>query len=217
MKIKAVIFDMDGVLIDSEIYWNDVGKIFFESHNIEFTPELQSKIIGVSETEIAEFCQKEFNLNNSIEKIMEERKKLSDEIYFQKAKPLSGINELLDFLYKNNLPMAIASSSSLYRIETIVKKFGWQDYFSKLISAEEFDFPGKPSPEIYLRASMELKIKPDECLVFEDAGNGVKSAKAAGMTCIGIEDKRWVHGDLSSADFIVDSLDDKKIFDFLYL
>lgn len=215
MKFKAIIFDMDGVLIDSEVYWEEVEQNFFKSRGVELTADLRGSLIGTSETELLKICKRDFGFKESIEEMLKERTKMADSIYYEKSNPMPGITRLLEILNKEKYSMAIASSSHLYRIEAIVKRFGWEKYFDKLVSAESFSFPGKPAPDIYLHAAKELGFESKECLVFEDVENGVKSAKSAGMFCIAIKDERWVHGDISSADFIVDSLEDKKVYEFL--
>ncbi len=218
MKFEAVIFDMDGLLIDSQDYWSEADKEFFRKRGVEPTEELitewKRKLMGQSMLEGSKKLKKAFSLAESVEDIVAERIKLTDKIYTDFTKAFAGADKLVRYLNKQNQVQAIASGSYLYRIETVVKRFGWENLFNTLVSSDHVGAKGKPAPDIYLYTAKELQVDPESCVVFEDAKNGIESAKAAGMKCIAIPDEVV---DPKDADLVVDSLEDKRIFEYLGL
>lgn len=217
MNYQAVIFDMDGVLIDSELYWNEEGKNFFEKRGILFTPDLKSRLVGHSMRENMEWVKQKFGFSESVEELCEERVRSTDHIYVQAAGIMPGAEELIRALRATGIKTAIASGSFSYRIGKIVERFGWQNYFDALVSTDDVEAVGKPNPRIYLHTAKELGVTPAECVVLEDSVNGVRAAKAAGMVCAGVLDERWSHGDYSEADILVPSLRSPELYRFLGL
>ena len=128
---------------------------------------------------------------------------------------MPGAEAVLKKIKEKQLKLAIASGSPLYRIEKILDRFSWREYFQQLVSVEHVDDRGKPDPAVYSHTASLLQVSPSECVVIEDAQNGVEAALLAGMSCVAIPDARWSHGNLSAADVIVKSLEDEKLFKFL--
>lgn len=217
MRFKAILFDMDGLLIDSMIHWVEDDKDFFGSRGIELTPDLIKFFTGKSTKEILVWLKKEYGLLESLEDLTEERIKKTDKIYTHLSDKMPGTDLLIKTIKNSEAKQAIASGSPLNRIEVIVDRFGWRDSFDKLISVEDVAHRGKPEPDVYLHATKVLEVKPEDCVVFEDAENGVLSAKAAGMKCVAVLDERWSFGDFSQADLIVDSLENEKVFNYINL
>lgn len=215
MNYEAVIFDMDGVLINSELYWDEEDKFFFGKRGISFDHKMKSYMTGRSMREIMEWVRERYGFKETVEELCRERVNLTDSIYTQKAGIMPGVEPLLRLLKSCNVKMAIASGSFLYRIETIVDRFGWKDFFSALISTDHVNYVGKPDPAIYSYTGKQLGIAPERCVVIEDSVNGVWAAKRAGMKCVAAPDARWSFGDFSDADIIVDTLTDKKLLDFI--
>lgn len=216
-NFKAVIWDMDGVMIDSMIHWIDTDNKLFLRYGIELTPDLVKLFTGKSMKENMTWLKNEYDLVESVEELVEERVHDTDIIYTELSDALPGVGQLVKSIGESNMKQAIASGSSLSRISTIVHRFGWSSEFDDLISVENVGYKGKPAPDVYLLAADKLGLSPEECVVIEDAENGVVSAKAAGMKCIGVPDERWSPGDFSKADLIVGSLLDKEIFHYLQL
>ncbi len=208
---------MDGVLIDSELYWKEEGHHFFERRGVPFTPQLSARLSGQSMRENMRWVKEEFGFPESVEELCAERVRATDHIYTQAAGILPGVEDLLKQLHAAGCKAAIASGSFTYRIETIVDRFGWSNYFQTLASTDDVNFVGKPDPAIYLFTAKQLGVNPAECVVVEDSVNGLQAAKRAGMACIAAPNPRWSWGDFSSADLTVDTLVDRKVFDFIGL
>ncbi|WP_110954307.1 HAD family hydrolase [Anaerosinus massiliensis] len=204
--MKAFIFDMDGVIIDSEpintglaiktvahfgksITSNEMEKYAGSTMKVIFSSIKENKQINAPLEEIITYMQASM-LRNLIETEIE---------------PIKGIRQLLSNLKTNNIPTAIASSSPKHIIEAVVDKFKLADYFAHLVSGNEVKH-SKPDPEIYLVTAEKLGVLPNECVVLEDSTNGVNAAKNAGMTCIGFRNLNSGNQDISRADLIVDTI-----------
>lgn len=206
---------MDGVLIDSMLYWIEQDGEFLRTRNIILTEEIIKRFSGRSEEENMNWLKENHGLKESLAELRAARDVFTEKIYTDKSQLMPGVLELMEKIKKIGLKRAIASGAPMKRIEKVVQRFGWHDYFQALVSPDLVDFIGKPDPRVYLYAAECLQVAPEDCLVFEDAENGVIAAKKAGMTCIAIPDKRWSFGDFSQADLIVESLSDERINKFL--
>jgi HAD superfamily hydrolase (TIGR01509 family) len=204
--IKAVIFDMDGVIINSEATWIKVVEDIFTEYGYEYTKYFHKKIFG---SNAARVMKQNLDIKDSEAEIG--RKIVKRFVYIIKnegVKEVLGIYQLLDQVNKKFV-LAIASSTPKAAIELILKKLGIRDYFSVIISGYQVKNP-KPYPDIYLAVAEKLKLKPKECIAIEDSPNGVKSAKNAGMKCIALKNKYTDEKELkqAGADILVSSLDE---------
>lgn len=204
--MKAVIFDMDGVIIDSEPIHNVTLLDTFAKYNVKFDPADFPKFVGLTTPFILQKLIDEQQLPITLTEILTYHEtNLFAAIRDGDLTAIDGIPELLATLREKNIPAAIASSSPLCLIKTVVAKFGLQDFFVHLTSGE--DLPkSKPDPAIYRITAEKLGVDPADCLVIEDAKLGVQAAKAAGMTCIGFQNINSGDQDLSKADRIVHSI-----------
>ena len=212
---KAVIFDMDGVIIDSEFYWAKAEMGFLDKYNIKLSRELTAKMTGQSSKENALFLRNHFGLTDSVEQILEGHLEATEPIYRYQAGPMPGASELFPKIKAAGIKLAIASGSTLDRIKTITQRFNWDQYFDAIVSTDQVNYVGKPDPAIYNHTVKVLGLLPKECVVIEDSVNGLRSAHGAGMQCVAVPDPRWSFGDFSKADLMIKSLEDRNLFEFL--
>ncbi|AWP27334.1 HAD family phosphatase [Paenibacillus sp. Cedars] len=201
--IQAFIFDMDGVIIDSEPMHFDVDIQVMNYYGSAITHEQLEQYVGMTNPEMWAAVKEQHNLTPSVSEIIEYQ--LSNKIEMltsSEMEPIDGIRELLAELKARNIPAAIASSSPPVFIKAVLRKFDLLDHFECVVSGEEVE-RGKPAPDVYLKAAELLGVKPQDCMVLEDARHGVAAAKAAGMKCIGFVNPNSGNQDLSQADYVV--------------
>lgn len=201
--IKTVIFDMDGVLIDSEPIHFSAYEQHFKELNIEVSDELYQTFIGSSTKNIYSRIKELFNLSQSVPELIARKRELFY-ICFSESKTLSlidGVLELIEDLYQNDIQLIVASSSSYQNINIIFKKFDLDQYFSHKVSGE--DFPeSKPNPAIFNKAVELSEHHKNECIVIEDSTNGIKAANNAGVFVIGYKSKES-NQNYEAADLII--------------
>lgn len=205
--IKAVIFDMDGVMVDSEYLWERAETILLSRRNIEYNAQYRDQIVGLNQNDSGKLLIETFSLNESIEKVISERIDILFELYDNQLKLNTGLINLLEKLKINNFLLAVASSSPKKVVRYVVDKFKLSNYFHAIISGDNAA-EGKPHPEIYLKTAQELSTAPKSCVAIEDSINGLISAKEAGMYCIAVPDKRLSQNLFKKADIILCSLDE---------
>lgn len=203
--IKAVIFDMDGVIIDSEPLWEKTERILLARRNIEYTTTYRDQIVGLNQNDSGKLLVDTFNLKEEVVDIINERVEILTDIYKKELELVAELLPLITQLEDNNYRLAVASSSPMRVIEFVLDMFSLHRHFPVVVSGECTD-DGKPHPAIYLHTAERLEVEPGECVAIEDSINGVKSAKAAGMYCIAVPDKRLSKEQFKNADLIVPSL-----------
>jgi HAD superfamily hydrolase (TIGR01509 family) len=193
MKYKAVIFDLDGTLIDSMLVWINVDKEYLTKRNIPVPDDLFKDVEGGNNfVEIAHYFKKKFNLPDSIEEICSEWTNMVAEYYKKDVKLKPGALELLQFLKEKDIRIGVGTSNSKYLAETVLQANGVLVYFDSIIAGCD-DIKGKPFPDIFLKAAKELNVLPQDCLVIEDVLVGVQAAKNAGMDIYAIYDEYAAH------------------------
>lgn len=193
--IKAVIFDMDGLLLDSEPFWKEAEIKVFNKIDVPLTSEMCDTTVGIRVEEVALHWHKIYNwdINSNGNSIDDVSNRVIDEVVNlinEKAAPFDGVEYIIDFFKTRNIKTAIASSSSMKIINAVVEKFDIKDKFEVIHSAE-FEENGKPHPAVYLNTAKFLRELPENCLTFEDSYNGLLAAKNAGMKTVVIPEKRF--------------------------
>ena len=184
---KAVLFDLDGTLVDSMWVWRDIDIDFLSAIGQELPDDLQKCIEGMSFTETAEYFKKRFGIKDDVEDIKIKWNKMAYDKYTSEVKLKKGAKEFLARLKADGILVGIASSNSMTLIEGALKAEGVLGYFDAITTACEAG-AGKPAPDIYLLAAKKLDAAPEKCLVFEDIPMGIMAGNAAGMTTVAVED-----------------------------
>ncbi|MGG4145311.1 HAD family phosphatase [Paenibacillus algorifonticola] len=210
--MKAFIFDMDGVIIDSEPLHFEVDIETMEHLGFQVSQDDLEKYVGMTNPAMWRLIRVEYGIERTVEEIIsyQQRRKI-EELRARDFAPIQGVVSLLAELKGRNLPIALASSSPRIFIEEVLRKFNMIDYFASIVSGEEVP-SGKPAPDIYLEAALQLGVLPADCVVLEDSRNGVIAAKEAGMRCIGYINIHSGDQDLSRADWIVNEIEDIPLF-----
>ena len=184
---KAVLFDLDGTLVDSMWVWRSIDIDYLGSIGRELPEDLQKTIEGMSFTETAEYFKKRFELSDDVEIIKQRWNDMAFERYTTEVKLKKGAKEFLTRLKRDNIKLGIASSNSETLIRGVLSAQGVLELFDAVTTSCEAG-AGKPAPDIYLLAAKKLEVDPSECLVFEDIIMGIMAGKTAGMTTVAVED-----------------------------
>ena len=185
---KAIIFDLDGTLIDSMNVWSDIDKEFFKMHDLPFEEDYQKEIGHKGLKEIAAYTKTRYNLKESEDEIVTIWLDMAKEAYAYKIPLKEGVKSFLEYLQSKNIKMGIATSNSLELTELVLKHHDIYKYFSKVVTVNELK-TNKGSPDIYLHISDSFGLVPSECIVFEDLLTGIKTAKKAGYKVVGLKEK----------------------------
>lgn len=210
--IRAIIFDMDGLLVDSEPLWEEAEIKVFTKVGVPLTPELTKQTMGLRIDEVVQHWYASYPWENPPQKEVE-AEVVDNVIRLVKEKAVArkGVAEIIGLFAKEKIPMAIASSSQTQIINAVLDKLSIAGDMKAIYSAENEPY-GKPHPGVYITASQKLDVLPENCLAFEDSPNGVLSAKAAKMKCIAIPDTKMKDDTrFYIADLILDSLLDFKL------
>jgi HAD superfamily hydrolase (TIGR01509 family) len=209
--IKAVIFDLDGVLIDSEPLHCMADNQLLKDLGVDTPEKYFDRFTGWTDSAMWAAIKADYLINESIDELKAMQVPIKLKLLRETdLKAIAGTLELLEEIKGNNIPIAIASSSPRPFIEAVVEKIGIRQYFAIIVSGEEVE-RSKPEPDIFLKAARLLNVKPSGCLVVEDSRSGTIAAKNAGMMCIGYRNVNSGNQDLSEADFIVDDIKEIEI------
>ncbi len=202
---KAVIFDMDGLMVDSEPIHQQAFDQVFQKYGKQFTEEDNIKLyLGKTDMDCAVDMVTRYQLPITAEELFDQKQVITRQL-LDKILPRPGLMDLLNDLRRVGIKMAIASSSQIATINIIVKALEVGDFFDALYSAENVK-RGKPAPDVYLLTAKAISVDPNDCLVLEDSPIGVAAAVAAGMTVFAIPGKETMDGDFSQADKVLNNL-----------
>lgn len=202
--IQTVIFDMDGVIVDTEPVHHYAYNQQFKQLNIEVSPEMYASFTGNSTKNIFEKLKAQFNLEQDVPTLVETKRSLFNEAFDSKEDLylLDGVEELIKDLHSNGIQLVLGSSSAKVTINRIFNRFNLHPYFTHIVSGE--DFPkSKPHPAIFQHAAHLAETPVENCVVIEDSTNGILAAKAAGIYCIGYDSFHSKMQDYSNADLVI--------------
>ena len=186
--IQAVIFDIDGTLVESTNVWHDIDVEYFKLLEIPMPPTIQKDIEGMSFTEVAVYFKETFQLTEkTIDDIKLDWVRMAYEKYLYEIKAKRGAREYMSFLKDKGVKIGCATSNEKSLAMAALQPHGFKEKVDSVRTGCEVN-AGKPAPDIYLKVAEDLGVEPKNCLVFEDIPNGMRAGKAAGMTVIGIED-----------------------------
>ena len=186
--IKGIIFDLDGVILNSMIIWNDLGARYLESLGV--TPEegLNKIIFSMSMEQGADYLREHYKLSISSTEVLEGIRKMLENFYYNEVQLKPGVKELLEFFETNEIKMTAATSSPREHVTRALERNGALGFFEKIFTTSEIGV-SKHSPDIYNMAADTLDSKPAETLVFEDSLYALKTAKEAGFIAVGVYDE----------------------------
>lgn len=209
-NIKAVIFDLDGTLIDSMSMWKQIDIDYLNRFGITLPETLQTDIEGMSFSETAAYFKNTFQLDETLDEIKEAWHQMAKHKYEYDIPFKKGAKEFVKYLKNHNIKTGIATSNSKELVKAVLHNHRMECYFDSIHTACEVE-KGKPAPDIYELVASELKVFPQECLVFEDVIQGIKAGKNAGMTVCAIYDdysKDIIEAKKAEADYYIDSFYD---------
>jgi len=208
-KIRGIIFDLDGVLFDSEYYQWQGWVEPLRKYGIELTKEMYFKYAGKSWKPIEQEMIKDFNLDLKERDLWDEKKKLLEKWFTEKAMPLMPFSrEAVEYFSGNpKYKLALCSGGDKDEIVTKLEKNDFLKYFPVIVAGSDVE-KSKPFPDIYLLAAEKISLKPEECLAFEDTQYGLQAAKDAGIACFAVPNEYSEKQDFSRADKILSSLNE---------
>lgn len=186
-RFQAVIFDMDGLLVDSEIVWHAAEQDLFGALGVDYTDEARALGVGLRVDEFMKVLHTHFALTQPVEELIAQLNQMMVERIPVEVKPKPGAVELLHFLKARGVPMAVASNSSAAIIRTTMESQGWNDFLPVQCTADD-EKAGKPAPDVYLTAARRLGVDPRQSVGVEDSPRGSQGVVNAGMTCLAVPD-----------------------------
>jgi HAD superfamily hydrolase (TIGR01509 family) len=189
--IRAVIFDLDGVLADSEPCWNEIDARLLAEYGAAYNGQYHREVLGVSYPIAVEFYKKAFGISTPTEEMMKRRGEIATEFFANRVGLFPRVKEILEELQRMNLRLALATSSVGASARPFLDRHQLTAFFEVIITGDEIE-RGKPAPDIYLRTAEKLGVTANTCLVIEDSLSGIAAAKAAKMRVAAIPDRRFV-------------------------
>lgn len=202
--LKAAIFDMDGVIIDSEPLHYRAYHQMFDEVGIDVTAELYDSLTGKSTINVCKQLKEHFGLSQEPIELASIKRKHYD-VIFENDKDfdlIKGVRQLIENYHENDLTLVLGSSATMASIDRIFKRFDLNQYFKAKLSGAELK-ASKPHPEIFIKAAEATGFTAQECIVIEDATNGIEAAKGAGIFCVGFDSEHSKNQDYSKADLVI--------------
>ena len=213
---RAVVFDLDGLMFNTEELYQEVGTELLRRRGYTFTQELLDQMMGRPSHVALQIMIDTHTLKATVEELLAETDEIFPEILRTRLAPMPGLVELLAALEERAIPKAIATSSRRSFVDRVLGTFNYQSRFSPILTSEDITH-GKPDPEIYLKAAQRLRVQPAEMAVLEDSQNGCRSAVAAGAIVIAVPGTHSLRHDFTGVALVADSLRDQHIYQLLGL
>lgn len=204
-SFEAVIFDMDGVLVNSEPFYVEVEQTNFRQLGLEISEEEHQTYQGTATDRMWHLIKERHGIEHPVDELVKMTNSLVTPYFnsLENMEPMPGVKNLIEKLKEKGVPLALASSSYADVIEIILQKTGLKNYFDVVVSSQVVG-ASKPEPDIFLFTAKKLGISPEKCVVIEDSTNGIKAAKAAGMYCIAYAGPGSELQDQNQADLIIE-------------
>lgn len=215
-SIQAVVFDLDGLLFNTEELHHHLGYTLLARRGHEFTPELRQAVMGRPARAALQLMIEHCGLRESPDALAAEAERLVPEWLERHLAPMPGAPELLEALERAGLPKAVATSSSRRFTQHVLGRFGWEPRFAFLLTAEDVTH-GKPHPEIYLKAAEKFGVPPSSMAVLEDSAHGCRAAVAAGAVVVAVPSVAGAIDGIHGIQLCVPSLSDPRIYRLLGL
>ena len=204
--LKAVLFDMDGVIIDSEPLHHKAYHGMFKEVGISVSNQLYESFTGQATLHICKQLVSTFKLEQAPQELVAIKRRIFKDLFFNDPELdlIDGVLELIEDYHKNGLTLVLASSASMTTINNVFARFHLDQYFKAKLSGADLK-ASKPHPEIFIKAAAASGFKPSECMVIEDSTNGIKAAHAAGIFCVGFKSPHSKNQDYTLANKVITS------------
>jgi HAD superfamily hydrolase (TIGR01509 family) len=212
--IKAVVFDLDGLMFNTEDVFNLSGRELLKRRDCEMTPELLSEMMGRRPHDAFAAMIDRLGLTESIEELLAESQSIFFGLLDEHLQPMPGLFELLERIEAANIPKGVATSSPRDYLHDLLNRFSLKERFPVTLTAEDVT-QGKPHPEIYLTAAQQIGVEPHEMLVLEDSEVGTRAAAAAGAFAVSVPHEHSSAHDFSSASYVAESLCDPYVLELI--
>jgi HAD superfamily hydrolase (TIGR01509 family) len=212
--LAAVVFDLDGLIVNSEDVYERVDMEVLRRRGQAFAPTLREKMMGRPAAQSVQIMIDHHALVESVEVLDAERSVLFDELIIESVATMPGFLPLLEALHAAEIPAAIATSGTRAYATKVLARLGIADRFRFVLTAEDIQH-GKPAPDVYLLAAKRLGLRPEQVLVLEDSGNGCAAGVAADTFTVAVPNRHTAGHDFTGARFIAQTLADGRIYDVL--
>ncbi|WP_237561365.1 HAD family hydrolase [Halostella pelagica] len=208
MSPTAVLFDMDGVIVNSEDFWVELETEEILPAAVPDGDISEDEITGINYREIYDYLDEYYDVAIDSEEWERRYESAAEGIYAEKVDLMPGFRDLVETLRDRGCRVAVVSSSPQEWIRMVTERFGLTDLFEAVVSADDIDADSKPAPDVFEHAARQVGVDPADCIAVEDSKNGVKSAKAAGMTAVGYRTETNAEMDLDEADAVADGAEE---------
>ncbi|MGY8767980.1 MAG: HAD family hydrolase [Pirellulales bacterium] len=214
--LKAVVFDMDGLMFNTEMLYPKVATILLERRSRQLTQELTDNMMGKTHRDAFEVMIQFHGLTDSVDQLADESDIIFEDILDSELAPMPGLMELLDSLEQADFPVAVATSARRVMAEDLLGRYDLRTRFASILCGDEVS-SGKPDPEIYLTTAKKLGLDPSQIMILEDSQTGCKAAVASGAFAVAVPGPHSRNHDFQGAALVADTLADPQIYEALCL